>query len=732
MGRLRFWSRKPPGWSGVRWTSPAGLGLMAAFMLPILVLAIVSIISVQQRAATRRLLVEERHSSVADLMTAELDKTMEEWGRGLLAQLEGGGWNGPALLDNLAAAERAFPELRPMVMIDPNGAVVYPSGVRTTLPALPNGLVRTSYGGDDSYGWLLNRGNQLELPNKDLQTAERLYRRAFGVADDNLQRVRALNALARTHLKANEPDQAASTWQRMLKLTDPLDSELARWGLIGQIGLSQAASAEGETASASEYRIAMLEYLTKYRFNLDPDVYEFYRQETEDALTGYDLDVEQRRRIGKLLDEEDELDRIDTALDLLVLQAPQLSGMDQAVVVGTLDADSTVEGRQAPEWTIAYLSLPGDTSGSTAISARGNTGWRLLRRWRPGSVTSLLKDLLLEPGSWRGFGIALLDPAGAVEFASTETVPADRVASRVNLNALPGWRIAAYPRDGTIDEAARQDVFDYSVLLAAAFLAVVGGLILATRTMSREVALARTRSDFVSNVSHELKTPLALIRMFAENLRAGWVPDAKRSEYYEVMLGESERLSGVIDNVLDFSRMESGRREFYFRSTDVTALISGILERYRYSFETAGIELSTSLPDHAVVADVDRDGLAQVLVNLLSNASKYIGEGTKHVQVTLDEDRNHFIVTVRDTGVGMGGESVEEIFAPFTRIDDPEVHSVAGSGIGLTIVRHIVDAHRGRIEVDSQMHEGSTFRVRMPLRRKRRRGEPETQAEAPQ
>lgn len=705
-------------------------------MLPILVLAIVSIISVQQRAETRRLLVVEQHSSAADLLTAKLDETMEEWGRGLLAQLEAGRWDGRGLLENLAAAEQQFPEMRPMVMIDPGGVIVYPSGVRSMLPTLPAGLVRAGFTGDDSYAWLLNRASQSELSSGDLPGAERLYRRAVGVAENDLQRVRALHALARTHLKANEPEQAAATWRRMLSLTDPLDSELARWGLIGRIGLSQAASAAGNGAAAAEYRVEMLEYLTEYRFNLDGDVYEFYRRETENSLAEHTLDEEQRRRVGKALNQQDELDRIEIALDLLVLQAPQLGGMDRAVVVATLDSDSNSSGspagRLAPEWSIAYLNLPGDTTGSTVISARGSTGWRLLRRWRPDSVKLLLNRLLLEPGSWRGFGIALLDPAGTVVFASTPTVPADRVVSRVNLNALPGWRIAAYPRGSTIEEAARQDVFDYSVLLAAAFLAVVGGLILATRTMSREVALARTRSDFVSNVSHELKTPLALIRMFAENLRAGWVPEAKRSEYYEVMLSESERLSGVIDNVLDFSRMESGRREFHFRSTDVTALISGILERYRYSFETAGIELVATLPEYAIVADVDRDGLAQVLVNLLSNAAKYIGEGTKQVRVTLTEDRNDFVITVRDTGVGMAGDSVEDIFAPFTRIDDPEVHSVAGSGIGLTIVRHIVEAHCGRIDVDSQLHEGSTFCVRMPLRRNRRRNKTETQAEASQ
>ena len=732
MRKLPLWPRRPPGWSGVRWTSPEGLGLIAAFMLPILVLAVVSIISVQQRANTRLLLVQERHSSAADLLSAKLDETREEWGGELLAELDAGGWEERPLLERLAAAERTFPDLRPMVMIDPSGAVVYPRGVQRALPALPERLTRRTVPGNDSFAWLIERGKQSELYSEDLPAAERLYRRAIGVAENDHERVRALHALARTHLKANEPDQAIARWERMLQFTDPLDSELARWGLIGRIGLAQAAAAIEDVEAAREHRVAMLEYLTKHRFNLDPDVYEFYRGEATAALAEYVLTGDQRERIGKLQGQEDELNRIASALNMLVRQAPQLGGIDRSVVVAGLDVDGDAtgdtSGRLAPEWSVAYLNS-GDTSGSTVISARGDTGWVLLRRWRPSSVTGILRSVLLEPGSWRGVGIALLDPSGATVFASTPTVPGDRVVSRVSLNALPGWRIAAYPRDSTVEQAARQDVFDYSVLLASAFLAVVGGLILATRTISREVALARTRSDFVSNVSHELKTPLALIRMFAENLRAGWVPDAKRSEYYEVMLSESERLSGVIDNVLDFSRMESGRREFHFRSTDITALISGILERYRYSFETAGIDLEAVLPDHAVVADVDRDGLAQVLVNLLSNAAKYIGEGRKQVLVSLAEDHREVVIVVRDTGVGMSSDSVQEIFAPFTRIDDPEVHSVAGSGIGLAIVRHIVDAHRGHIDVDSQPQEGSAFRVRLPRRHEGRRGEPEEQAE---
>lgn len=720
----------------MRWTSPTGLGLLAAFMLPVMVLAIVSIISVRQRADTRRLLVEERHRGAADLLAASLDEAMSEWESELLAELDAGRWDSEGLLQTLHSLEHAFPEMRPVVMLDPSGAVIYPvrAQVSPAFSVVPVNLMRAALNGDDVYNWLMNRGREIELAGEDFGGAERLYRRAGRVADSEVARVQAQNALARTHLKAAEPDQATAVWTRMLDASNPLDPELSRWNLIARIGLAEAARSQNDDEKATSSWIQMLEFLIDHRLNLDPDLYEFYRRQVESSLAELPLKPAAREKVAALLDQDEELNRIEDALRFLVRQAPQLGAIDGTVVTAPA-ADSNIslasdaDVRLAADWTVAHLSFPGDQSGSTVIAARGQSGYRLLLRWRPDNVRGVLRPLLLKEGPWRGYGISLLDSGRGIVFASTPTVPEDRVMARVDLAALPGWRIAAYPRAGTIEDAARQDVRDYSVLLGAAFLAVVGGLVLATRTMSREVALARTRSDFVSNVSHELKTPLALIRMFAENLRAGWVPDDKRAEYYDVMLGESERLTAVIDNVLDFSRMESGRREFHFRPTDLTALVSGIVERYRHTFESAGIKLSSVIPEHAIVAAVDRDAMAQVLVNLLSNAAKYIGEGTKHVMVSLAENEARVLLVVRDTGVGMTNESVREIFAPFTRLDAPEVKSIAGSGIGLAIVRHIVDAHSGRIEVASRPQTGSTFRIRLPKRRRRRRGDPESSSE---
>ena len=722
---MRRWKSRPPGWSGIRWTSRAGLGLIAAFMLPILILAVVSIVSISQRAATRQLLVEERYVRIADLVTTKLDETMAEWERELLDELAEGPWTDQSVIRRLHEAERTFPALRPMLMLAPDGRIVYPVRASDTnvVPSFSAELARTLLPTDDSSVWLFDRGQDAELRTHDLTMAERMYRRAAGAAVTGTDRVRALNALARTQRKVGRSVGAVETYARIVEIADPFDAELSRWAVVARLQESNALHESGNEPAACESTFRAFEFLIEHRFNLDADVYEFYRGELEAAVRGHQLSEAQIQQLDKILASDRDLESVDSSLTVLVQQASQLEAVATSTGLGrralrsisNTDVSSDPrDGRDATEWRTSYLNLQADVSGATVFAERGNTGWRLIRRWRPATVKWLLAYLLEEDGPWRGHGVALLDSANEIVIATTSEPPKDKVTARIALVALPGWRIAAFPRAGTLAAVGQRDVMDYAVLLIAAFLAVVGGMVVATRTISREVALARARSDFVSNVSHELKTPLSLIRMFAENLRAGWLPESKKPEYYQVMLDESERLSGVIENVLDFSRIESGRRDFRFRPDDLSRLIADIIERYRYSFETAGIELEVNLPTEPVMVRIDREGIAQVLVNLLSNASKYIGEGDKHVAVTLAPEDDGVRIDVSDTGVGMTDEAIEQIFDPFCRIDNPELRSVAGSGIGLTIVRHIVDAHRGRIDVESTPNHGTTFTVVLP------------------
>jgi signal transduction histidine kinase len=278
--------------------------------------------------------------------------------------------------------------------------------------------------------------------------------------------------------------------------------------------------------------------------------------------------------------------------------------------------------------------------------------------------------------------------------------------------------VVAFPRSGSLDAQVARDVRRYAVWLVLVFGTVVAALALAARSVSRELRLSRLRADFVASVSHELKTPLSLIRMFAESLREGWVAEPQKQEYYEVITRESERLTGLINNVLDFSRIESGTRQYQFAVVDLRRLVVDLLERYAFHLRAANVELMTEIPPESARARVDRDAIEQVIVNLLSNAVKYMGEPAgqpRRVRVSLERIDAHLVLRVSDTGMGMSEEQRTHIFERFYRADDERVRGVAGSGLGLTLVKAHVEAHAGTIAVDSVPGQGSTFAISLPL-----------------
>ena len=206
--------------------------------------------------------------------------------------------------------------------------------------------------------------------------------------------------------------------------------------------------------------------------------------------------------------------------------------------------------------------------------------------------------------------------------------------------------------------------------------------------------------------------------MFAESLREGWVSEDKRADYYEVITRESERLTGLINNVLDFSRIESGTRKYQRATADLRKILADLLDRYQYHLKAANIDLIVALPPEPVYASVDSEAIEQVLVNLLSNAVKYMGDAgqrPRKVRVSLTGGGEQAVIRIADTGIGISEEHRAHIFERFWRAGDERVRAVAGSGLGLTLVKHIVEAHDGTIAVESVPGRGSTFAVTLPV-----------------
>jgi signal transduction histidine kinase len=252
-----------------------------------------------------------------------------------------------------------------------------------------------------------------------------------------------------------------------------------------------------------------------------------------------------------------------------------------------------------------------------------------------------------------------------------------------------------------------------SLLLAAL---VAGGVLFALRAAAREMRLSRMKSDFVSNVSHELRTPLASIRVFGELLRLGRVEGPEKTrEYGELIETESRRLTGLIDNILDLARIESGRKSYQLQAADLEEVVSETLRTFRVSLAQGGFRIVyRAAPEPLPAVELDPGAVAQAVANLLDNAVKYSGEA-RDVEVGVRREDGFAVVWVRDRGIGIPREELAKVFDRFHRVSTGLVHDVKGSGLGLAIVRHVAEAHRGRIEVESRPGAGSTFSLWLPI-----------------
>ena len=278
-----------------------------------------------------------------------------------------------------------------------------------------------------------------------------------------------------------------------------------------------------------------------------------------------------------------------------------------------------------------------------------------------------------------------------------------------------------YPGTTIADIGAKFLRYNYTVLGGLSLL-MIGGILLTMRNISREMKLARLKSDFVANVSHELRTPLALIRLYAETLELGRLSSKEKyQEYFRIIREESERLSALINNILDFSRIEAGRKEYDFKETDLAELVRSSLDSYRFQIEQNGFAFEENISSDIPPVNVDREAIARSLLNLVNNALKY-SKDKKYVGVNLYRANGSVNLEVCDRGIGIPVNEQEKIFEKFYRCGDPLVHNVKGSGLGLSLVRHIARAHGGDVLVESAPEQGSKFTIALPLDRSTRTG----------
>ena len=252
------------------------------------------------------------------------------------------------------------------------------------------------------------------------------------------------------------------------------------------------------------------------------------------------------------------------------------------------------------------------------------------------------------------------------------------------------------------------------ILVVALSGAAATGVTLVWVFVRREANLSQLQNDFVSKVSHELRTPLTSIRLFAETLALGRADPQATKKCIEGLERETTRLQDLIDRLLDWGRMESGRREFNFCPVDVEDVVHDALHAVEPVREHLAASIDVSMPAKLPKIQADRAAMVDVLVNLLTNASKY-GGSPAAIHLDVEASSNRVRVTVRDNGSGIPTAEHKRIFQKFYRIDDRLSREQEGSGLGLAIVHHVVKAHRGKVDVKSAPGHGSAFTITIPV-----------------
>ena len=310
------------------------------------------------------------------------------------------------------------------------------------------------------------------------------------------------------------------------------------------------------------------------------------------------------------------------------------------------------------------------------------------------------------------FYLSVFELASDTEVFSNELYETEdkNIEHKKALWLMPDYLLGIQLKGETIEDLVKRRtrfniwiivIIDIIMILAAGFV---------YRGVRQQMKLAQIKSEFVSNVSHEIRTPLAVINMYSETLEMNRIKDeSKKKEYYQIINTEANRLSGIVNKILNFSKIESGKREYKFVEADLNEIIGQIIQTYQHHFKSKGFACNFYPGENLPLISADKEAITDATINLIDNAMKY-SHYKKQIDVVTGFNSNHVFVEVKDYGIGIDKKDQKMVFDKFYRVTKGNLaHQAKGSGIGLSIVKHIMDAHDGTISLVSKLGEGSRF-----------------------
>jgi two-component system phosphate regulon sensor histidine kinase PhoR len=371
---------------------------------------------------------------------------------------------------------------------------------------------------------------------------------------------------------------------------------------------------------------------------------------------------------------------------------------------------------------ILYKSVQADSSIWTIGVCINNDSKSSIRficiMMRSNALTNTALVVLKESQPSEEVRIALVDSAERILFPtglSAATIVLSKSFSRFEEIASGSKLALVAIGENPLETISSRSLMIYYILLGAVIILIVLGIVFIFRDISVEERISEMKSEFIANVSHEVKTPIATIRTLAENLNEGWVTgEEKQKEYFHLIEREAKRLTHLVENILDFSRIEKEKKTYLMETASLGDATKKAIERFRLLVDGHGVIIKENIENDLPLYMLDSEAYEQALLNLLDNAVKYSRED-KVVEVSARHQNDSIVIEVSDYGIGISKKDIEKIFEKFFRSPIPDGRKIPGSGIGLTLVKDIIEAHGGTIEVESELGKGSTFKLSFPL-----------------
>lgn len=553
-----------------------------------------------------------------------------------------------------------------------------------------------------------------EFSQKNYTRAVELYKKCISTAPSNQYQAIALEGLGRCLLSSKRYNEAYKVYKELSRSYKQFQNKAGHpYGITAVFQLYKIAQHRNIEANNLKNLLGLYEKIRDGVWLLNASTYDFFTAEIESILNSKFNEgrfSEIRKSYQNIQKQQSPYRQALIFADFVNRNViPQIKEkLSLSRVTGEVVPGRLLITQEKDFSLISYAILPNFQSEQIFY---GGFYWDL-NSIKKQIIPKILEEITKDSG----MRFKIVDERGQnILTGKEELTSKESIALSYRLFPLPWKLLVSHPEIKTFERTARRENFFYGILLTVIVILMLLGAILMVRDISRESETTRLKTEFVHNISHELKTPLTLIRLYGETLqRKENLANEEKKECYEIITKESERLSHLINNVLDFSRIEMGRKEFSFKKGNLAKVVRDTLESYRYHLEKKGFTVQMDIASGLPEMNFDGEAVASVLVNLLSNAVKFSPK-KKEVTVKLFRDNGNAVLQVADKGIGIPPKEVSKIFQRFYQSKNEIVSETRGSGLGLTLIKHITEAHGGIIKVESEPGKGSTFSVILPI-----------------